>query len=287
MDFITIDVETANYNAGSICQIGLAKYMKGRLVDTFVSYVNPDDSFSQKNIEIHGITRDMVKDAPTIFDIYGNILKFVSDLPVVSHTNFDYKAISQCLTALNLPVPNWVWVDSSIMVRETCEKWAYSGYSLSNVCNEWGYSFSHHDALEDAKACGFIVKTILREQQQSINDWIDVKKLSSSKKSKAYPARTQARNGDTSGRFSGLSMCFTGELGMGRGEISDLAAKHGFDVKSGVSKKLNYLVIGVQDLTLLAGHEKSSKHRKAEDLVKEGLNIQIITEKEFLKIVEL
>lgn len=287
MDFITIDVETSNFKAGSICQIGMAKYAKGKLIDTFESYVNPDDNFSSKNVEIHGITAKMVKDAPNIFDIYGKILRFIGTLPLVSHTSFDKKALEECLTTANLPLPDWRWADSSLMVRATCQRWANRGYSLGNVCKEWGYEFNHHNALEDAKACGFIVITILREQQQTVEDWIDGKASMSHRPSATYPSGPRARTGDSNGRFAGLSICFTGELSMSRSEVVDLAAKHGFDVKSGVSKKVNYLVVGTQDLTLLAGHDKSSKHRRAEELINNGSNIQIITEKEFIRIIQL
>lgn len=74
---------------------------------------------------------------------------------------------------------------------------------------------------------------------------------------------------------------------MERQEITDLAAKHGFDVKSSVSKKLHYLVVGTQDLSLLAGHDKSSKHRKAEELIAEGIELQILTENDFIKMIKM
>ena len=67
-----------------------------------------------------------------------------------------------------------------------------------------------------------------------------------------------------------------------REQIANLAAKHGFDVKAGVSKKLHYLVVGTHDVSLLAGYDKSSKHRKAEELIAQGIEIQIITERDFL-----
>ena len=54
MDFVALDVETANFDIGSICQIGIAKYRQGKLIDTFESLINPRCSFSQKNIDIHG-----------------------------------------------------------------------------------------------------------------------------------------------------------------------------------------------------------------------------------------
>ena len=53
MNFVTIDVETANTDVGSICQIGMAKYIKRKLIDTYYSFVLPQTNFSRTNIEIH------------------------------------------------------------------------------------------------------------------------------------------------------------------------------------------------------------------------------------------
>jgi DNA polymerase-3 subunit epsilon len=47
------------------------------------------------------------------------------------------------------------------------------------------------------------------------------------------------------------------------------------------------LVVGIQDNTKLAGYEKSSKHRKAEELIESGINIRILSEKDFVEICNL
>ena len=47
------------------------------------------------------------------------------------------------------------------------------------------------------------------------------------------------------------------------------------------------LVVGAQDRTKLKGYEKSSKHRKAETLVEKGVDIQILSENDFLEIMGL
>jgi DNA polymerase-3 subunit epsilon len=52
-----------------------------------------------------------------------------------------------------------------------------------------------------------------------------------------------------------------------------------------VTKKTTILVVGDQDVARLAGHEKSSKHRKAEQLVAEGQQIRIIRESDFKTLV--
>jgi DNA polymerase-3 subunit epsilon len=45
------------------------------------------------------------------------------------------------------------------------------------------------------------------------------------------------------------------------------------------------LVVGDQDLRVLAGHNKSSKHIKAELLIAKGQPIRILGESDFMRIV--
>lgn len=45
MQFVAIDVETANADMGSICQIGLARFVDGDLAEEWVTLVDPEDYF--------------------------------------------------------------------------------------------------------------------------------------------------------------------------------------------------------------------------------------------------
>jgi DNA polymerase-3 subunit epsilon len=49
MNFVAIDVETANADMASICQIGLAKVENGTLSEEWKTYVDPDDYFDGIN----------------------------------------------------------------------------------------------------------------------------------------------------------------------------------------------------------------------------------------------
>jgi DNA polymerase III subunit epsilon len=80
-------------------------------------------------------------------------------------------------------------------------------------------------------------------------------------------------------------LVFTGKLGMSRAEAASLASKLGAQVASSVGKDTTHLVVGDQDLRRLAGHVKSSKHRKAEALIAAGHDIQIVQETDFLEWV--
>ena len=59
MDFIAIDVETANADMASICQVGLVKYEDGVLSDEWNTYVDPEDYFDGINVSIHGIDESL------------------------------------------------------------------------------------------------------------------------------------------------------------------------------------------------------------------------------------
>jgi len=62
-------------------------------------------------------------------------------------------------------------------------------------------------------------------------------------------------------------MIFTGALEIPRREAADMASKIGCQVGTGITKKTSILVVRDQDVSKLAGHEKSSKHRKAEQFI--------------------
>ena len=91
--------------------------------------------------------------------------------------------------------------------------------------------------------------------------------------------------GNPDGILNGEVLAFTGALLIPRKEAAQMAADAGCDVSNNVKKSVTILVIGDQDTTKLAGHEKSSKHRKAEELIAKGQNIKIIGESDFKTLV--
>ncbi len=58
--FVAIDVETANADLASICQIGLVTFADGQIVSEWQSLIDPEDEFNEINISIHGIDESSV-----------------------------------------------------------------------------------------------------------------------------------------------------------------------------------------------------------------------------------
>jgi DNA polymerase-3 subunit epsilon len=91
--------------------------------------------------------------------------------------------------------------------------------------------------------------------------------------------------GNQEGELYGQTVVFTGALSLPRKDAAHMAAGIGCSVASSVSKKIDYLVVGDQDITKLAGKDKSSKHLKAEALIAKGIPIRIIKESDFQDLV--
>ena len=93
------------------------------------------------------------------------------------------------------------------------------------------------------------------------------------------------RAGNLDGPLAGEVVVFTGALSIPRREAADLAAAAGCDVAGSVGKAVTLLVVGDQDVRKLGGHEKSSKHRKAESLIQRGQALRILRESDFRALV--
>jgi DNA polymerase-3 subunit epsilon len=283
MDFVAIDIETSNPDMASICQIGIAEYKDGKLVNEWNSYLNPEDYFDEINIDIHGITEDMVADAPNFSTLYDEISSLLSGKIAVCHTHFDRTSLKRAINKYSLDEIDVVWLDSARVARRAWSQYAYKGYGLSNICNDLGYEFKHHDALEDAKAAAFVLLSAIDEKGLDLDDWIVRVDKPINLDAGSYSDQI-SKDGNPEGHLYGNVLVFTGSLNLPRKEASELAAKAGCKVVTAVTKKTSLLVVGDQDLSRLAGHVKSGKHRKAEELAKQGQNIRIIKESDFMKL---
>lgn len=283
MEFMALDVETANADMSSICQIGIAAYESGSLATEWKTLIDPEDSFDGINVSIHGIDEKAVQGAPTFRDIHPLISGLICDRIVVCHTHFDHVAIQQALMKHKLPLLSCTWLDSARVARRAWEEFAWSGYGLKNVCDRLGYEFAHHDALEDAKAAAQILLAAITKTGLDLRGWLERVEQPISCSPSGH-ARF-AQDGNPEGPLFGEVLVFTGTLTTPRREAAGMAARIGCAVADGINKKTTLLVVGDQDVSKLAGHEKSSKHRKAEELILKGQAIRIIRETDFRELV--
>ena len=281
MNFVALDVETANPNFASICQVGIVTFSNGIVADKWQTFVNPETYFSGMNVYVHGITEEMVEDAPKFGEIYPDLKRLIENKITAIHTSFDKASLSQAIEKHHLQPIDCTWLDTARVVRRTWEEYRRSGYGLSNVAKDLGIEFKHHDALEDARAAGEVLLRAIEHSGISLDEWT----IKAYKKA-PYPHARITQEGNPDGELAGEVAVFTGALSVPRKEAAALAANAGCDIANGVTQKTTLLIVGDQDISRLAGHKKSSKHRKAEDLIGKGQNIRILGESDFRLLLE-
>lgn len=173
MDFVALDVETANSNPRSICQIGIATFQDGSLSTLWGSLIDPQDSFSAANIAIHGIRPEHVVEAPNWIEIQRELQPRFDQRLLASHTFFDLRAITGANERYGIPGIPWAdWVDTCKAARAA---WPYlSSYRLSHLARAFGISYQAHDASEDARCAGEILMLALKETGLALMDVLRV-----------------------------------------------------------------------------------------------------------------
>jgi len=173
MRFYSLDVETANPDQSTICQIGVGIFEDGVLVDSWKSYINPQDYFHWRFIDIHGITEEIVQGHPIFPDVYPVLRQMFENNIVVHHSHFDRVAFRKVFERYGLEPFEVKWLDSVRVARKTWEE-LDGGYNLPNLAYYLDIEFQHHDALEDAVACGKIVLAACKKHACEIKGWFDV-----------------------------------------------------------------------------------------------------------------
>ncbi len=155
--FFAVDVETANSDRASICQIGIACVREDGTMETWTSLVDPQTADWSCSF-VHGITAREVRGAPCFAEIFGMIDELLAGRTVYQHSSFDRSAVSAACAVAGLAAPDWDWQDSVRVARRAWpELKGNGGHGLASLKSHLGLRFRHHDAGEDARAAAEIV----------------------------------------------------------------------------------------------------------------------------------
>ncbi len=166
--FVAIDVETANADLASICQIGVVSFSNGEVADSWKTLVDPEDEFDAVNVSIHGIDEHSVAGAPRFSDIVGTLQTRLGGHVVVSHLPFDRVALGRAHERYGMPAPQCTWLDTARVTRRAWPQFSQRGYGLADIASWCGIEFRHHDAEEDARAAGLV---LLRLSLTRLSAW--------------------------------------------------------------------------------------------------------------------
>jgi len=160
--FVALDFETASYTRDSACAIGMVRMAGGRILDSEAFLIRPP---SRRFVFtwLHGITWEMVKDAPTFAELLPKLNGFIDGARFVAAHNagFDRGVFRSSCECYGLEVPAHRYVCTVNVARDL---WNIRPTKLPDVCKHLGIDLGrHHDAAADALACARIVSCAIDE----------------------------------------------------------------------------------------------------------------------------
>jgi DNA polymerase-3 subunit epsilon len=153
--YVAIDVETtglAPSDGHRVCEIALLRFLRGTVVDSLVSLVNPLRPISPGASAVNGITDAMVVRAPTFPDLFPRILDFLGEDTLVFHNApFDLSFLRMEARYAGGEWPENPVIDTLALARRTR---LFRDHSLSAICERLRIGGAFHRAEADAYAAG-------------------------------------------------------------------------------------------------------------------------------------
>jgi len=112
--------------------------------------INPQQHIRKSSMAIHGITQEMVEDAPTEEEVLPKIMKFIGDAPIVAHNAiFDYSFINEAnLRVFGHEISN-PRIDTQQLFKEICPD--IDAPSLDALTERFNVKLTnHYRAMGDA-----------------------------------------------------------------------------------------------------------------------------------------
>lgn len=166
--FAAFDVETANEDAGSIIQLGVAVVRGGKVAERYSWMCRPPkglEYFDEANVAIHGITAADVAGEPTFPEQLAKFVEVVGDLDVVAHNaRFDFTALSRACRAEDVAAPKLDFACTYMWARQM--QLGLPNLKLPTLAEAAGTSLeNHHDATADAVACAEVALWLMEQQR--------------------------------------------------------------------------------------------------------------------------
>ncbi len=181
LDFVVVDLEAtgAKMPPNRVIELGAYRISQGRIVDNFLTLVNPEIPIPRFVISLTGITNEMVKSAPVFADVAPRWLDFVKDAVIIAHnapfdTSFLNHEIARVYPGHRMLNPHLCTVRLSRRVFP-----GLNNYRLDTVADHFSIAISHrHRAGSDALATAEVFLHLLsRFEDHGITDLAAARKF--------------------------------------------------------------------------------------------------------------
>lgn len=169
---IVLDTETTglDYTRERIIEFAAVRLENGKIKDEFQTLINPQQHIRKSSFAIHGISEEMVKDAPTEEEVIPKILDFIGDYPIVAHNAiFDYSFLNEAsLRVCDKELTN-PRIDTQQMFKEIFPD--LESHGLEALTKKFNVEFTtHHRAMADTMGLALAYPDLKKLYLQK-HDW--------------------------------------------------------------------------------------------------------------------
>lgn len=153
--FVTIDFEIADRTLPSICDIAIITWDGWIPIDEFASHVNPGCNVEPFFNGRHGLTDDILKQAPFLNQLWIPIFDRLEHKTVFCfNPNQVFRTMMQAAEMEFLNMPDFIYGSVQSICKRT---WGYSDENLHEIAEKLNITKTHNNALEDARTIGKIL----------------------------------------------------------------------------------------------------------------------------------
>ena len=306
MDFVAIDFETANAKRTSACSLGITIVENNQIINSEEYLIKPYPYyFDNINTAIHGITEKDVENAPTFDKLWEKLLPIIDNKVVIAHNaSFDISVLTYLFDYYAIPYPTLqilcTYQISQFLFPE------FPCYRLDFLSNCFDIPLCHHNSCSDSLACANLMLKFIGDY--NVSSWEQTQEKFGVTFGRVYKkyyipcqncthihrssTKAIAKNFEDTKAiyddddFKEKCFVFTGTLkSMPRSLAMEIVVKGGGYIKDNVTKKTDYLVVGIQDLRITKDGN-SSKMKRAAELKGKGSTIEVIGEEQFVNMID-
>ena len=181
LDFVVVDVEAtgAKTPPNRIIELGAYRIRHGRIVDKFLTLVNPELPIPRFVIALTGITNEMVRQAPVFAEVAPRWLDFVRDAVLIAHNApFDTSFLNHEISRV---YPGHRMINTHLCTVKLSRRvlLGLANYRLDTVADHFSIPiFDRHRAGSDALATAEVFLHLLtRLKDNGVKDLAGARKF--------------------------------------------------------------------------------------------------------------
>ena len=150
--FVVFDVETPNSCNDAMSAIGITVIDGRDIAEELYYLVNPETYFDYFNVELTGITPEMVRHErtfPELWEEIGSIME--SGLLIAHNAPFDMSVLAKCLRRYDIPWKAEAKYACTCSMGRKCYP-ELSNHRLNTLCAYLDIELDHHNAGSDSRA---------------------------------------------------------------------------------------------------------------------------------------